>query len=199
LKCLGPHEKPRAPDPAELPEDVIEQLLISAIQTTPISKSEECPNASNSSSSNSKRTNEYQKPVMNIFNSYNELNVDKADCSPSASNLNTGGNAVMTNILKVDSVMIKIHQFSTPTIKQTSTLMMPKHFKMCDVFSSICSKRKFDKNDYKFLSGDGKSEVPMDEILSNFKIFEFCLIKVESNEQADIIKEMELIKTKSVK
>jgi hypothetical protein len=91
---------------------------------------------------------------------------------------------------KVDSVMINIHQFSTPTIKQTSTLMMPKHFKMCDVFSSICSKRKFDKTDYKFLFGDGKSEVPMDECLTNLNVFEFCLISNELSVNDDIAKDM---------
>jgi hypothetical protein len=78
------------------------------------------------------------------------------------------------------SVFLKIHLYSTLEVKQTTTMQMPLHLTMQEVFDRICVKRKYDSKDYILKMPDTKTDVPMDKTLEQMECIEFCVLKRSS-------------------
>lgn len=78
------------------------------------------------------------------------------------------------------AIFIKVHQYSTKEILQTSTLQMQLSMTMSEVFNAICTKKKYDPSEHVFRMADNKTDVPLQWNLETIGTSEFCVTKIEN-------------------
>jgi hypothetical protein len=117
------------------------------------------------------RTRKIQKYAFDQFALLPTQDLEEAQEEESKKEALGGSNA---------SVFLKIHLYSTLEVKQTTTMQMPLHLTMQEVFDRICVKRKYDSKDYILKMSDTKTDVPMDKTLEQMDCIEFCVLKRSS-------------------
>lgn len=78
------------------------------------------------------------------------------------------------------TVLLRVHLYSTLEIKQTTIMQMPTNLTMQEVFNRICSKRNYDQKLYILKMADTKTDVPLDKTLLQLDTIEFCVLKRSS-------------------
>jgi hypothetical protein len=92
----------------------------------------------------------------------------------------TSGQAEETNSpssAATQTVLLRVHLYSTLEIKQTTIMQMPTNLTMQEVFNRICSKRNYDQKLYILKMADTKTDVPLDKTLLQLDTIEFCVLK----------------------
>ncbi|KAJ3403176.1 hypothetical protein CcCBS67573_g07795 [Chytriomyces confervae] len=83
-------------------------------------------------------------------------------------------------------IFIKIHLYSTLEVKQTTTFAFQGSATMGEVFETICTRRKYDTENYVLKMADTKTDVALDRILEDMHSTEFCVLKKDRGGAGDI-------------
>ncbi|ORY42750.1 hypothetical protein BCR33DRAFT_717943 [Rhizoclosmatium globosum] len=95
-------------------------------------------------------------------------------------------NNSMSTMPSKPQVYVKIHLYSTLEVKHTATFAFPANATMAQVFETICTRRKYDMNDYVLKMGDTRTDVALDRVLEDMFPLEFCVLKKDRGGAGDI-------------
>ena len=97
-----------------------------------------------------------------------------------------------------EAMFLKIHLYSTQDIHQTTTIHVPIHLTLGDVFNQLCIKYKYDRKEYVLKIFDKMIDAPLDKTLQQAGVSDCFIVKRGRGVILDVLLDTPRLSTSSM-